>query len=275
VKRVSSELESPFLDEELFVARPSLEQRHEINRVVEASPFVNWETLDETRGEGFEAEERDGEDALTPDELEAWNDEEDAAEAQAQEADPWSEDEEPEAEEDTSSDEYADTENTERSDDETWDEAEDTFTEPVLAEAGSEERPSVTVILDQPAEADDTFKLVGSHKSYTKTLDASAAQALVTGQRLLRFEGVKANKSYQLLHQRSKKSARIIFLETRFQDLAKAGIGPHEAKYTYITLSSQAPKELRDPYGKDAAVDAALIAKSPRLVDLEVEDPEL
>jgi hypothetical protein len=74
--------------------------------------------------------------------------------------------------------------------------------------ADTKQSLSVTVILDQPGESDDEFQLVGS--SYSKTLGASDAKQLVAGEKVLRFDAIKPQKSYKLIHMRSKKSTYVV-----------------------------------------------------------------
>jgi len=134
---------------------------------------------------------------------------------------------------------------------------------------------SVTVILDEPAEQGDTCELTSSDGKYKKTLGIKDAQPLVEKEKLLRFEGVQFDKSYSLVHKRSKGATSHIFPATRMRDLTAKGHGPHQSKYTYATLLSQAPEELPDKYGTPSPVAKELIEESPALVDLEVEDPEV
>ena len=134
-------------------------------------------------------------------------------------------------------------------------------------------RLEITVILDEPVESGDKFEITGDN--YSKTLTAKDAEQLVQGEKLLRFQ-VKANKNgYKLIHHRSKGSNRTIFLETRLQDMTEAGQGPRTAKASYAHLDSEVPKKLLDKYMTEAEVDRDLVQKSPVLVDLKVEDPEL
>lgn len=144
--------------------------------------------------------------------------------------------------------------------------------------AGNTVKPpmSVMVILDQPAEEDDTFELVaaGGHKI---VLGAKDAKDLAPGAKALRFLGVKKDGKYKLVHKRAKGGPkRVVFLETRFQDLTSGGKKSKPSKYTYIApYLSQVPKVLPDKYNNNQKVDPDLIARSPVLVDLEVADPKL
>jgi hypothetical protein len=133
---------------------------------------------------------------------------------------------------------------------------------------------SIMIILDQPAEADDAFDLVasGGAKDVLRTKDATD---LVPGARVLRFVAVKKDGKYKLIHKRSKGTKRPVFLETRFQDLTSSGKKSQTHKYAYVAFASQVPTTLPDRYNTDRKLDRDLIAKSPVLVDLEVEDPKL
>ena len=136
--------------------------------------------------------------------------------------------------------------------------------------------PSVTLILDQPTETDDKFQLLGGEGSYRKTLAASDAEALVTGEKVLRFKVTPDKKGYKLIHRRSDGSRRTVFLETRIQDMTEAGHGPQKAEYSYARLDIQVPRKLPDKYKTSQVdVDQDLVQESPVLVDLQVEDPEL
>jgi hypothetical protein len=134
---------------------------------------------------------------------------------------------------------------------------------------------TVTVILDEPPEPGDTFELASSDGKYKKTLGIKDAQLLVAGEKLLRFDGVQFDKSYSLVHRRAKGATSHVFPATRLRDLTEKGHGPHQSKYTYATLPSQAPKKLPDKYGTRGVVAKELIEESPVLLDLEVEDPEV
>lgn len=143
--------------------------------------------------------------------------------------------------------------------------------------AGNTVKPplSIMVILDQPAEADDKFELVaaGGHKI---VLGMKDAKDLAPGAKALRFLGVKKDGKYKLVHKRSKGTERVVFLETRFQDLTTTGKKSKPSKYRYVApYLSQVPKVLPDKHNNDRKVDPDLIARSPVLVDLEVEDPKL
>ena len=140
---------------------------------------------------------------------------------------------------------------------------------------GGEPSDTVAIVLDQPAESDDKFELVSGDGSYAKTLAASDAQDLApgSGEKVLRFDGVKPNKGYKLFHKRSKGSKRVVFLEWPFAGLTEAGHPPLGTQGTYATLPSQMPSKLPDQYGGDELVDEDLVARAPVLLDLEVEDP--
>jgi hypothetical protein len=133
---------------------------------------------------------------------------------------------------------------------------------------------AITLILDQPGEADDTFELASEDGKYKKTLGARHAQALVTGKKLLRFDGVDAAKSYKLTHIRSKSSKRLVLPPMPLKHMTEAGQRPRDTEYVYFTIPSQVPDTLTGKYG-DSAVDADLKAKSPVLLNLKVEDPKI
>lgn len=101
---------------------------------------------------------------------------------------------------------------------------------------------------------------------------ASDATALVAGATVLRFDGVKPKKRYQLIHKRSTKSKRLL-PAMPVEQMTEAGHGPRQASPGYTTLLSQVPRELPDQYKINRRVDVDLVAQSPALVDLEVEDP--
>ena len=132
---------------------------------------------------------------------------------------------------------------------------------------------TVSVILDEPAESDDTFQLVSTDGKFSTTLGVAQAKPLVTGERVLTFPGVNPSKKYKLIHIRSAGSKRVVLPDIPFQFLTVAGKGPQTAKHTYVTLPSQVTSKLPDRYGIERDVDPILVAPSPQLVDLNVEDP--
>jgi hypothetical protein len=136
-------------------------------------------------------------------------------------------------------------------------------------------RPSITIVLDEPFEADDLFELVSSDKSYRKTLSAKQARPLVPGKKLLRFDGLDAAKQYMLVQHRSKTFQRPVFLARQPGHMTQAGFGLHTKEYAYVTLPSQVPALLAGKYGGKVKVDGDLVAGSPVLLDLKVEDPVL
>lgn len=134
-------------------------------------------------------------------------------------------------------------------------------------------KPSITIVLDEPLEADDLFELVSSDKSFRKTLTAKQARPLVPGKKLLRFDGLDAAKQYMLVQHRSKSFQRPVFLARLPGHMTQAGLAPHANEWTYVTLPSQVPALLTGKYGGNTKVDPDLIARSPVLLDLKVEDP--
>jgi hypothetical protein len=145
-----------------------------------------------------------------------------------------------------------------------------------VAAKGSKSGPSITVILDQPGESDDSFELASDPRAgkYKRTLGAKHAQALAGGAKVLRFDGVDAAQSYQLTHHRSKSSRRLVLPLTRFKDMTLPQQLRHDSEYVYFTLPSQVPNPLSGKYGLDTPVDPYLLASSPVLLDLRVEDPK-
>lgn len=131
---------------------------------------------------------------------------------------------------------------------------------------------SVTIILDQPAELDDKFQLVGGGGSIIKSSDA---QELVAGEKIIRFKVRPDKQGYKLIHHRSKGASRPIFLAMRIQDLTKAAIGPKTSEDAYARIDSQVPRKLPGRHRTDGNVDIDLVQRSPVLVDLKVKDPEL
>jgi hypothetical protein len=131
----------------------------------------------------------------------------------------------------------------------------------------------IAIILDEPLEDGDKFEITGG--GYSKTLTAKDAEQLVKGERLLRFKVKPSKNGYRLIHHHSKGAKSAIFLDTRLQDMTKAGVGPLPSKAWYAHIESQVPKKLLDNYMTEAEVDRDLVQKSPVLVDLKVEDPEL
>src|SRR5262245_64022147 len=71
---------------------------------------------------------------------------------------------------------------------------------------GDKDLLTVTVMLDEPVDSDDEFQLESSDGSPKKILSAAAAKPLVTGEKVLKFEGVKATPTgtFKLLHKRSR-----------------------------------------------------------------------
>jgi hypothetical protein len=134
---------------------------------------------------------------------------------------------------------------------------------------------SVNILLGEPVEADDKFQLVSKDGKYAKTLGAADAQKLVEGAMRLTFTRVDPKKEYKLVHIRSTRSRQLVLPANPFKALTEAGHPAPQAKHTYITVPSQVPKTLHDRYGIDRAVDPILVAPSPVLVDLHVDDPKL
>jgi hypothetical protein len=134
---------------------------------------------------------------------------------------------------------------------------------------------SVNVLLDQPVDADDKFQLVSKDGKYAKTLGAAVAQKLVEGAMRLTFTRVDPKKEYKLIHIRSKGSRQLVVPANPFKALTEAGHHAPQAKNTYVTVPSQIAKTLPDRYHIDRPVDPILVASSPVLVDLTVDDPEL
>jgi hypothetical protein len=133
----------------------------------------------------------------------------------------------------------------------------------------------VSVLLDQPAEADDTFELVGTGGKYARTLKASEAHPLVAGVRILVFGGVKAKHAYRLVHHRSKGSERPITLDVPFNAMTSHADPPPSGKHTFLAYDSQVPKRLPDRYNVDRDVDPDLLQRAPILNRLEVTDPKI
>lgn len=287
------DLESPFLDEELFAIEPSLEveQGEEDSFAGETEyheAVADEETVDETAHEGdYEAlHETDEEaDAGAEEWEEAFNAEEYAIEPEADEHEAGVE---PAAQDEGAVSEHAEAiehdSEAGASEDEGFD-LRGTTLESTVEEIESEDPPAksgtvgttglltVSIILDQPAESDDKFQLVSSDRAYSKTLGAADATPLVAGATLLRFSGVNSKKQYTLVHVRSKGSSYKLIPNTPFAHLTSAGHRQKSAAHTYVTLPSQLPRMLPDPYGKDNPVDPLLVAASPALNDLAVEDP--
>jgi hypothetical protein len=137
------------------------------------------------------------------------------------------------------------------------------------------DQASVTVVLDEPVDSDDAFRLLSADGKYSRLLRARDAKPLLAGEKVLRFEGVSPSKSYRLIHYRADKLARPVYLDLPFKALSEAGHPPKTARNTYVTLPSQLPRRLPDRYGAARPVDADLVARSPVLVNLAVEDPKL
>ena len=134
---------------------------------------------------------------------------------------------------------------------------------------------AITVLLDQPGEADDSFELTSADGSYKKTLGAKQAQPLVAGTKILRFDRIDATKNYKLTHIRSKSSKRLVLPLMPLKHMTEAGQKPRNNEYVYFTIPSQVPDSLTGKYGAASKVDADLIARSPVLLDLKVEDPKV
>ncbi len=134
---------------------------------------------------------------------------------------------------------------------------------------------SVTIILDEPVEADDAFELVGADGKYAKTLAAKTATQLVTGAKVLRFTGVTAKQKYRLVHKRSKSSERPIALDTPLLSMTSTAKAPPSREHTFVPFNSQVPKRLPDRYNTDRNVDPDLVQRSPVVNDIKVEDPKL
>ena len=134
---------------------------------------------------------------------------------------------------------------------------------------------TVTVLLDEPLETDDKYRLVSKDGRYATTLSAQDAKPLVDGARLLSFSGIDPKKQYELTHIRSTGAERVILPMNPFTALTKAGKRASSGKYTYVTLPSQVPEKLPDVHGTDRPVDPTLVATSPVLVNLAADDPRL
>jgi hypothetical protein len=149
------------------------------------------------------------------------------------------------------------------------------------AEAGTQQArrsppaANVNILLDAPVDADDKFQLISKDGKYATTLGAAKAQRLVKGTIRLTFTGVDPKKEYKLIHVRSAASRRLILPANPFKALTEAGHKAPEAKNTYITVASQVPKRLPDRYHIDRAVDPVLVAPSPVLLNLAIDDPKL
>ena len=132
---------------------------------------------------------------------------------------------------------------------------------------------TVTVLLDEPLDADDKYRLE-SDDGHAKTLAAKDAKPLVDGARLLSFTGINPTRKYRLTHIRSAGAERAMGRGMLpFTALTMAGKRAPSAKHTYVTLNSQIPKQLPDAHRTDRPVDPILVATSPVLVDLAVDDP--
>ena len=144
---------------------------------------------------------------------------------------------------------------------------------------------SVTIILDEPLEADDAFELKGA--GGTRTLTVKDATQLATGAKVLRFTGVKAKQQYRIVHKRSKASEQPIggemplaFMTTSGtiasgrRDLAYQGKAPSGAN-TFVEYPSQLPKRLDDRYNTPRDVDPDLVQRPPVFNSLKVEDPRI
>jgi hypothetical protein len=134
---------------------------------------------------------------------------------------------------------------------------------------------SVTIILDEPLEADDAFELKGAGGKYAKTLTVKDATQLATGARILRFTGVKAKQQYRIVHKRSKASERPIVLDTPLASMTSSAKAPRLNDPGFIEYNSQVSKRLHDKYGIDRDVDPDLVQRSPIVNSLKVEDPKL
>ena len=132
---------------------------------------------------------------------------------------------------------------------------------------------SVTVILDEPADADDAFELKGGN--YAKTLTAKAATQLVAGAKVLRFTGVKAKQAYELAHKRSKAPERPLGAAMRPADMTSNAKAPRSKGDVFVQFNSQVPKRLPDRHNIDRDVDPDLVQRSPIVNALKVEDPKL
>jgi hypothetical protein len=135
--------------------------------------------------------------------------------------------------------------------------------------------PAVTILLDEPLESDDKYQLVSKDNKYSKTLGPKDVQPLVDGAKRLTFSGVDAKKEYQLVQIRSTGSKRVILPMIPYKGLTEAGHQAPKAKYSYLTVPSQAPRKLPDRYRTDQPVDPILVAASPVIVNVVVDDPKL
>jgi hypothetical protein len=134
------------------------------------------------------------------------------------------------------------------------------------SEAGEEESEkapgTVTLVLDQPSEADDTFTLKSRDGTYRQTLGAKDAKPLVAGVKVLRFEGADTTKEYQLLHKRSRASVG----RSIFGPLAYVGLTEHHTARSaraLILLPTEAPTVT-----SGRPVDPSLIDSSPGFVHM-------
>ncbi|MGC4093002.1 MAG: hypothetical protein QM756_34970 [Polyangiaceae bacterium] len=145
-------------------------------------------------------------------------------------------------------------------------------------EKGSADKATgtVTVLLDGAANPDDQFRLQSSPKGdkYKKALKAKDAVDVGNGLRALRFDGVGTGGLYELWHERSSGSRRIVFMKLRLQDLTKAGQSTPNASSTYYPITTQVPDQMADRYGNPSQVDPFLVAPSPLLVELKPQEPK-
>jgi hypothetical protein len=124
-------------------------------------------------------------------------------------------------------------------------------------------RGTITVVFDEPTEADDTFTLESKGGAYHKAFASKEAKPLVAGVKVLRFDDADTTKEYQLLHKRSAASTprRIFAMPKAFVGLTEH----HDARKprAFIPSSTQAPEVT-----SGHRVDRSLIDHSPGLTEL-------
>lgn len=135
--------------------------------------------------------------------------------------------------------------------------------------------PTVTILLDEPIESDDKYRLVSQDGKYSRTLSAKDAKPLVDGARRLSFGGIDPKRSYRLIHVRSAGSSRVVLPTMPFSALTEAGHRAPQATHTYVTVPSQVPAVLPDRFRAERPVDPILVEPSPILVGLTAHDPAL
>lgn len=123
---------------------------------------------------------------------------------------------------------------------------------------------AITVILDQPTDADDAYEVVSEDGKYKQTLTASAAEDLAPGAKILRFSGADPEKSYKLFHVQAKGARRALV--------------PHWTPWSKLTAKNQPPNFGRYylfyplASGRKQPDDRDLVAG---LAEPKVEDPKV